>query len=87
MCIYRIDAPGQTILRLVVSLVRNGELNPVEGLHEGLHHGENDFLVIVIRDAGEVEIGGESSLGSEKHFPETRASLEGQSLENAALQQ
>jgi len=42
---------------------------------------------IVIRDTGEVEIGGESSLGPEKHFPKTRTALKGQPVQDAAFRQ
>jgi hypothetical protein len=56
-------------------------------LLERRHDVEDDFLVIVILDTGKVEIGGESSLGPEKHFPKARTALEGQSIQNAAFRQ
>jgi hypothetical protein len=61
----------------------------VIGLLECRHDNEDHVLVlvIVILDAGKVEIGGESSLSPAKHFPETRTPLEGQPIQNAALRQ
>ena len=43
--------------------------------------------MIVLLNAGEIEIGGESSLGSEEHFPKACASFERQSVQNSALRQ
>lgn len=56
-------------------------------LSEGLHHGEDNVLVIVLLDAGEVQIGGEPSLVSQKYFPKTGAALESQPVQDAALGQ
>jgi len=62
MRVGRVDTPGQAVLRFVIALVRNGELNPVKGVFEGAHHGEDHVLVIVFLDAGEIEIRGEPPL-------------------------
>ena len=56
MRIRRIDAPGQTVLRFVVTLVRNRKLNSMKRLIEGFHHGEDNVLVIVFLNTREIEI-------------------------------
>src|SRR5438094_1955296 len=71
--IHWIDTPGQTVLRLVITRIRHRKLNPVKRLFEGLHHGEDYVFMIVLLDAGEVQIGREPSWVSKKHFPKTRA--------------
>ena len=57
MRIGRIDAPRQAVLRFVVTTVGNGKLDSVKGLSERLHHFENDVLVIVFLDSGEIQVG------------------------------
>lgn len=57
MLVGQVHTPRQSILRFVVTLIRNPELNPVERLIECLHHRDDDFLVIVFLDSSEIEIG------------------------------
>jgi hypothetical protein len=52
-----IDAPGQAVLRFVIAIVGNGELNSVKGLLKGLHHFEDDVFMIMLLDPGEIEVG------------------------------
>src|SRR5208283_1580600 len=85
--VSRIGTPRQTVLRLVVTFVRNGELDSVKRLLERLHHVEDDFFVIVLLNSCEVQIGRKSSLASDKHFSKTGATFESQPGENAALGQ
>ena len=62
-------------------------MNAVKRLFESLHHGQDDFLVIVLFNAGEIEIGREPSLRAEEHFPKACTSFERQSVQNSALRQ
>jgi len=57
MRIGRIDSPRQAVLRLVVAVVGDGEPDSVKRLLEGLHHFEDDVLVIVLLDPREIQIG------------------------------
>src|SRR5580700_1511841 len=85
MRIGRIDAPGQAVLRFVIAVVGNRELNSVKGPLEALHHFEDDVFVIVLLGAGEIEISRKSSLAADVHFPKARAALESQPVQNATL--
>ena len=85
MGIGGIDAPRQTVLRLVVAVVRNAELNAVKGLREGIHHIENDRLMVVLLQGREVQIGRKASLAADDHFANAGAALERESIKHAAL--
>ncbi len=87
MGIGRVHAPRQAILRLVVTVIRNRELNPVIGLLESRHHIEDDGLVIVLLQAGEIEVGREASLAADDHLAEAGAALEHEAAEQAAFRQ
>ena len=85
MRICRIGAPGQAVLRFIVAVVRNGELDTVKGLFVRLHHIEDDFLVIVVLDSRKVQVGRKPSLAADEYFPQAGAALEGQPVQNVAL--
>jgi hypothetical protein len=87
MRIGRIDAPRQAVLRFVITVVGNSELDSVKGLLEGLHHFEDDVLVIVLLDPGEIQIGRKPSLAADEHFSQAGPALEGKSVQYAALGQ
>ena len=85
--VRRVDAPRQTVLRFVVAVVGNRELNAMKRLLECTHHLEDDVFVVVLLEPGEIEIRRESALTADDHLAQARAALEGESAENAALGQ
>ena len=60
MGVDRIDAPGETVLSLIVAAVRYAEPDPVKWLLECLHHGEDHVFVVVFFDPREIQIGREA---------------------------
>lgn len=75
--IGRVDAPGKTVLSLVVAPVRNAKLNAVKRLFKCRHHFKDHILMIVFLDAREIQIGREPALGAEEHLSEACAALKG----------
>jgi len=59
----------------------------VIGLIECLHHIEDHVLVIVLLGSGEVQISRKPALRADEHFPQARAALEGEPVQNAALRE
>lgn len=82
-----VDAPGQAVLRLVVALIGDRELNAVKRGLECLHHREDDVFVVVLLDSCEIQICRESALAADEHLPQARSALEGEPGENPALGQ
>ena len=80
-----IDAPRQTVLRLVVAIAGNVELDAVKRMLACLHHVEDHVFVIVLFDACEIQIGRKASPASDEHLAKTGATLEGELVQNTAL--
>src|ERR1017187_934299 len=76
MRVRGVHAPGETILRLVITVSRDGELNALLRLLEGRHHVEDHCFMVVLFEAGKVEIGREPSLAADHHFPQACAAFE-----------
>ena len=57
MHIDRIDSPGQTVLRLVVAVIQNAELNALIRLLEHCHHLKDNVFMVVFFEPSEIEIG------------------------------
>ena len=74
-------------MRLVVAVIRNAELNAVKGLREGIHHVEDDRLVVVLFQCREIQIGRKASLAADDHFAQAGAALERESIQHAALRE
>ena len=87
MYIGWIDAPGQAVERVVVASIRETELDAVKRLFEGFHHVEDDGLVIVFLQSGEIEIGRKASLAADDHFPQACPALECEPVQYAALRE
>jgi len=69
MGVCRIDAPGKAILRFVIGIVRNPQLDSVIGLLECRHHVKDHVLMVVFLDACEIQIRRKPALRTDKHFP------------------
>ena len=82
-----INAPGQTVLRFIVAVVRDGELYAVKRLGECLHHLQDHVFIVVLLQGREIKIGGKPPLASDDHFPQAGAALESKPVENSALGQ
>ena len=85
MSIARVDTPGQSVLRLVIAVVWDTELDSVKREFKRLHQSKDHVFVVMFFDSCEVEIGRKAPLASEEHLAKAGAALEGEFVQDPAL--